>query len=646
MVRFARKAVIASLLVGLGAALAGCDGFLTEQPKGSLSEGVISNESGVEKQLVGAYGALNPAAPGNRGIAGGQVWRTDPAHWAFGAIAADVAHKGSIPNDQAPANDLQEHNWGPENGYFDPLWSNRFEGVSRANSVLSTLRTLEDISESTATRIEGEARFLRAYFYFDLKKNFDNVPLIADTTENLNQPNNVQEEIIWPQIEADLQFAMENLPAVMPDQTRANKWAAAAFLAKAHAYQGEWDQARSLFRDVIANGQTAAGVPYELEEQFSYNFNAARQGEEWSENVFAIEMTANDGTGSPTNAWNSFILNSPHAVAPWGCCGFFLPSHDLVNSYKTTSEGLPRPDAFTQAFNGMGSVLKNDQGVTSSESFAPATGASLDPRLDWTVGRRGVPYYDFGPHPGNRYIRGPHEYSGPYSPKKNLWWKRNASVGRNTNGFVPVTAVDYAAMRFADVLLLAAEAEINGGSMQRALDYVNRVRRRAANSEGFVQNADNRANALAVVSSESALLSTSPQQYDWVVREDQNATYVFLGGDAGDISNWNRYPNPTDNYNIDTYTMQEFTSGVGALRKVHFERKLELAMEGHRFYDLARWGRLESRMSTFFGYEGELTRDVGPENTPSFKVYPIPQTQIDISVTDGEQVLTQNPQYQ
>lgn len=638
--------VLASLLVlSAGLLVFGCDDFLTEEPKGQLSENVIANQSGVEKLLIGAYGALNPSAPGNQGVAGGQVWRTEPAHWAFGSISSDVAHKGSIPNDQAPANDLQEHNWGPENGYFDPLWSNRFEGVSRANTVLQTLGEAPDISESAATRIEAEARFLRAYFYFDLKKNFGNVPIIDEDTEEFNQPNNINEEIIWPLIESDLEFAMNNLPEVMPEHTRANKWTAASFLAKAYVYQEKWSEAKPLFDDIIQNGVTAAGVPYALEEQYSHNFNAARQGENNSEIIFAVEMTANDGTGSPTNAWNGFILNSPHAVSPWGCCGFFLPSHDLVNSFKTTDDGLPRPDGFTEAFNNMEQILKNDQGMASTETFTPNVDASLDPRLDWTVGRRGVPYYDFGPHPGARYIRGPHEYSGPFSPKKNLWWNRNSDIGRNTNGFVPVSAVDYVSMRFADLLLLAAEAEIEVGSVDQARQYVNRVRSRAANSDGFVKNSHNEAGALDVVDSESAMLNTDPQQYDWVIRTDEDATYVFLGGDSGDISNWNKYPNPTETYNIDTYSMNEFQSAPGPRRRVHFERKLELAMEGHRFYDLARWDRIESRMSEFFQYEGDLTRDVSPGNSPGPPIYPIPQTQIDISVSDGEQVLQQNPQY-
>ena len=642
------------LLVAALLLLTGCDGFLTEGPKGEVGGEVVETRNGVNKLLIGAYNALKPFTPpsnGPGGIAGGQAWRVGPAHWPFGAVASDVAQKGSAGFDQSPINSIMQHRWTPTNSYFNPLWANRFEGVSRTNSVLRTLGEVDGFSEDEASRIEGEARFLRAYFYFDLKKNFGNPPLITDTTENLNQPNNVEDEIIWPQIEADLEFAMNNLPATMPDPTRANRWAAEAYLAKAHAYQQEWDDALEHFTNVIQNGVTASGVPYELEEQYNYNFNSTRQGADWSEVVFAVEMTGNDGTGTNANAWASYVLNYPHAVSPFACCGFFQPSHDLVNSFKTTAEGLPRPDQFTTSFNGMNAVLKNSQyptNIASDEQFTPPTNASLDPRLDWTVGRRGVPFMDFGPHPGKRYDRADFDYAGLFHSKKHVWWSRNADTGFNTAGFFPGSGVDYPTMRFAGVLLMAAEAELQAeNDVQQAMEYVNMVRERASNPAGFVQNSHNEAQALAVVNSESAMLNTDPEPNDWVVRTDENATYVFLGGESGDISNWNEYPNPTNNYNIDTYTMSEFQSAPGPLRRVHFERKLELAMEGHRMYDLWRWNRAQTRMNEYFSYQGELTTDVNASDTyRGAPYYPIPQTQLDISTVEGEQVLTQNPEYQ
>jgi hypothetical protein len=655
---YLKTTLITLVALSIGGLLTSCDSFLSEEPKGSLSGSVVENEKGVETLLIGTYSALSPTDGGTLAIAGGLAWTADPAHWPYGAVASDVAQKGSEPTDQQEANSLMDHSWTPTNGYFNGLWQNRFEGVARANSVLQALDNAEGIPDATATRMRAEARFLRAYFYFDLKKNFGNVPLVTDTTEDFNQPNDIENEIIWPQIESDLRFAAQNLPVEMPDQARANKWAAASFLAKAHVYQQDWGAAKALFngspdllngQNIIQNGATASGVSYALEEQYSTNFNAATQGSDNSEIIFGVEMTGTDGSGDMANSWAGYKLNYPQGVAPFGCCGFFLGSYDLVNSYKTTASGLPNPDGFNTAFNGMDKYLKNTMGDAPDDKFTPATNASLDPRLDWTVGRRGVPFHDHGPHPGTRYIRADESYAGVYTAKKHVWRRANTDIANNPNSWAPGTGVDYPSMRFADVLLMAAEAELQAGngSVDQARQYVNDVRSRAANSNGYVNNSMNEAYALAVVDNEADMLDTSPSAFDWVVRTDRNSTFMFLGGDASNIDNWNEYPNPVSNYNIDTYSMAEFTSGVSPLRKVHFERKLELAMEGHRFYDLARWDRAESRMNEYFDYQGEMTTDVDPSDTyRGAGIFPIPQSQIDISTVDGEQLLKQNPQYQ
>lgn len=629
--------------------LSACDSFLQEDPRGSLSGGVVENQKGVETLLIGAYSALSPTETTNAqsaGIAGGDAWMSDPAHWPYGAVASDVAQKGSVPNDQIEVNNIQRNSFDATNPYFDGLWSNRFEGVNRANEVLRILGSVEGISEEDATQIEAEARFLRAYFYFDLKKNFDNVPWISDTTTDYNQANSPEEEIIWPRIETDLQFAYDNLPEVQSDQARANNWAAASYLAKAYAYQEKWDQARDLFETIINDGVTASGVSYDLTEQYADNFNAVMQGADNPEIVFSVEMTGDDGSGEIANSWTGYKLNYPQGVAPFRCCGFFLGSHDLVNSFKTTEAGLPQPDDFTTSFNNMGAVLKNSQGVAATEQYTPPTDASLDPRVDWTIGRRGVPFLDHGPHPGKRYIRGPSaDWAGPFTSKKHVWRRANQDVAYNPNSWAPGTGVDYPTMRFADVLLMAAEAELqsSSGSVEQALEYVNRVRSRAANPAGFVDNGLNEAFALAVVDSEDAMLNTNPNPFEWVVRTDRNSTFTYLGtGPASNLSNWNEYPNPEDVYNVEPYTMAEFQAAPGPLRRVHFERKLELAMEGHRFYDLARWDRIETRMNAYFDYQGSLTEDVAGA-TFTCATYPIPQTQIDNSIEDGEPQLTQNP---
>src|SRR5690625_4268944 len=131
---------------------------------------------------------------------------------------------------------------------------------------------------------------------------------------------------------------------------------------------------------------------------------------------------------------------------------------------------------------------------------------TLDPRLDWTVGRRGVPYHDWGPSPGIAWTREPQNY-GPYKPKKNVYWSYQESQYADFNDWRTGTAINTYIIRFADVLLMAAEAEVEAGSLDQALEYVNRVRRRAANPDGMINYDLNRHLAAAELDNEAAMLA-------------------------------------------------------------------------------------------------------------------------------------------
>ncbi len=135
-------------------------------------------------------------------------------------------------------------------------------------------------------------------------------------------------------------------------------------------------------------------------------------------------MTANDGTNSIANANGGDMLNYPYN-SPFRCCGFFQPSVDLANSYRTDANGLP----YVTTYNANG--IANDQELTSAQSFTPDKG-NIDPRLDWTVARRGIPVHDWGLHPGNNWIRD-QTSAGPYSNKKNLYWQATAGTFSDLN---------------------------------------------------------------------------------------------------------------------------------------------------------------------------------------------------------------------
>jgi hypothetical protein len=193
--------------------------------------------------------------------------------------------------------------------------------------------------------------------------------------------------------------------------------------------------------------------------------------------------------------------------------------------------------------------------------------------------------------PGQNWIRD-QQNAGPYEGMKHMFYK--SQIGTFTdasawsNGF---TANNYGLIRYADVLLLAAEAEAEVGSLATALDYVNQVRKRAQDPTGFVQG--------------------SPAKYQ-----------------------------------IGLYT--SFASQDAARTAIRFERKLELAMEGHRFFDLTRWGTGATELNAYAKHElaSKYKTMTGVSYTPNKSEYlPIPQNQIDLSQVNGASVLTQNPGY-
>ncbi|MDX5437755.1 MAG: RagB/SusD family nutrient uptake outer membrane protein, partial [Pontibacter sp.] len=448
----------AAVVVGSMQLFTSCgEEFLEKEPIGALSEGIIANEAGVEKTLIGAYAALDGQGNGSALVGGGQ-WEAAPSNWIYGSVAGGEAHKGSSGSDQPAINAIANFIADPSNGFFNTKWKAIYEGISRTNSTLRLLEQAKDISDAKKQRIAGEARFLRGHYYFELKKMFNKVPWIDETTTDFNQPNN---QDIWPKIEADLKFAMDNLPHTQAQVGRANKWAAASYLGKAYMYQHKYAEAKSVFDQVINEGVTSNGLKYGLVDRFKDNFDAGTENNK--ESVFAIQMVAYDGTGTISNANQGEMLNYPYN-SPFRCCGFFQPTLDLANSYRTNSQGLP----YLGSYNA--TPLKHDQGISSNDPFTPDT-QPVDPRLDWTVGRRGVPFLDWGAHPGQAWIR-EQSTAGPYSSKKHIYWKATADKFSDQSSWAPGSAINIVLIRYADVLLMAAEAEAQLGNLAQAQEYV------------------------------------------------------------------------------------------------------------------------------------------------------------------------------
>lgn len=558
--------------------------FLEQKPLGALDENVLANSAGVEGLLIGAYSLLD-------GYGAGGNWDASGSNWVYGGVVGGDAHKGSDAGDQNDIVPMEKYQATSTNGYFNNKWRTVYEGVARCNNTLRILAKASGITAADAKRITAEARFLRGHYHFEAKKMWNNVPYVDEANTELKPTNTAD---IWPKIEADFQFAYDNLPEIQDKIGRANKWAAGAFLAKTKMFRKDFAGAKPILAAVIANGKTSLGTKYALNPRFDMSFDADTKNS--AEAVFSVQYSVNDGANGDNGGWGD-VLNFPYTGGPGGCCGFYQPTQDLVNSYQTDPvTGLPISvdnNYPTGGYNVLRTV-KSDDGLLSTDPFTPET-RSLDPRLDWTVGRRGIPYRDWGPHPGQQWIRD-QAYSGPYAPIKNTYKKSQEGVLTDKSFWTSgVTANNYTLIRFADVILWAAECEVEVGTLPQAMIYVNQIRQRASNPAGFVKKADG---------------------------------------------------TPAANYVIGQYTLANFTDQATARKIVKFERKLELAMEGHRFFDLARWGDTQATLQAYVNYESTLRAFLkGVTVKPTSNYFPIPQAQIDQSSSGGKPTLTQNPGY-
>jgi len=578
--------------------------FLDVAPVGTVSPAILANTKGVQGLLIGAYATLDGYS-GN----GSGGWGAAISNWTFGSIAADDAYKGSTPDDQPDVVPIEKWTVTSTNSYISDKWRNSYYGVQRANDVLRILPLATDISDADKTTITAEARFLRAFHHFELKKVFNNVPFVDETVTgdttgptrlaNFNGSSYVN---IWPQIEEDFKYAMANLPPTQPQVGRANKWAAQAFLAKVYMFQKKYTDAKPLLDDIIANGVTSDGVKYNL-INYASNFNPGQNHTKDAEGVFVVQMSVNDGSGNSQNAGQGVangnygdLLNFPYNAGPGACCGFFDPSQSLANAYKTdATSGLP--------------LANPDAGNDVSDPTSPYTG-TLDPRIDWAIGRKGIPYLDWGPHPGDAWIRDPAN-DGHFNPKKNVYALSQKGKLSSTESYwasTELTANNVNVIRFADVLLWAAEADAQTGDLPGATTLVNRVRTRAADPAGWVYKG--------------------------------GASY-----DAG-TATYSPQTTPADNYKIGTYT-STFANATVAMQAIMTERRLELAMEGQRFFDLVRWGVAAQVLNAYAAHEQSVVPVyVGAVFTAGKNEYfPIPQNQIDVLGQTGTSYLKQNPGY-
>jgi starch-binding outer membrane protein, SusD/RagB family len=581
-----RNRALLNIIIALSCMSFACsEDWLEVRPKGQLDQYVLATEQGINTILAGAYSMLDGVASNysasvfnSRYYSFG--WESASSNWLFGSVRGLEANKGTDAGDSWEGQPIKEYSETSANPYLNAKWREVYEAIARCNSAIVV--TNQALTEGTITReqadlFQQQARALRGWYHFEAWRMWAMIPYVDENTD-INTVTNTED--IRDRILADLQEGT-TLPNDMGQVGRFNGTVSKVLLAKAmmqmkHDYAG----ALLLLQDVKTNGTKPNGAPIGLAPTYGEIFDIENRN--GVEAVYTVQYSVNDGSGGWNGGYGE-VLNFPYkggGGSPAGCCGFYQPTQEYVNSFRT-SGGLPLLD-----FSYNDDPVVNDQGLTPADPFTEDAGP-LDPRLDWSVGRRGIPYWDWGEHTGSDWIRD-QTYAGPYSPKKQVYKKSQEGIytetGNWTSGW---TANGYRMIRYADVLLLLAECQVETGDLSGARGNINLVRARAANPAGFVKEADGVTSAA-----------------DYMISE-----YPATG-----------YP---------------FDTQDNARLALYMERKLELGMEGHRYFDLNRWGITVTELTRILDYEKTMAwgnsmyhwAEIGPEDV----TYPIPQRQIELS---------------
>ena len=531
------------------------ENYLEEVTYGEVSPSEMNKPENVERAIISAYSVLNGQFDGSS-----SAFNSPASNWSFGDVVSDDAYKGGGgTGDQNNIHQMEIFNTLPTTLDVERKWMALYEGVKRVNEAMRLLAASENFDEELKAQRKAELQFLRGHFYFELKKIYNQIPYIDETAETVDDyaKSNTEfsSEELWGKIEADFQAAYEVLPNTQEEAGRPTKIAAKAYLAKTYLFQEKWQMTYDATTEVINSN-------YGLMEDFQELF--LPENDNNKEVIFAVQHSINDG--QPSN-YNGSI--GDRLLAPGGPFysqyGFLRPSQNLVNAFKVTASGLP---------------ARSNENIDNSDP--------LDPRIDITIGRPGIPYKDLNVLYSEDWARDLATY-GEFAPKKRIV---SANSAYHNEVWPYVSALNYYIIRYGEVLLWRAEAAVEIGKLEEARSLVNQIRQRAKNT-------------------------------DYIKTLDGN--------------------NDAANYVIDLY-QTPWNDPQEARQAVRMESRLELALEGHRFFNLVRWGEADRVISDYL--EVEKTRRTHLSNAEftagENEYWPIPQAYID-GVEDG--LITQNNGY-
>jgi hypothetical protein len=396
---------------------AGCEKFLTVDPPYTQDvENFFETKEDYERALTGAYDLLQGSFM---------------SFW-IGEIASDNSIAGGESvNDSQGLHQIDDMTHGGVNNELRNVLRWNYAGITRANYLLENK---DKIDFQGKEHIIAEARFLRGYYYFELVKFFGDIPLIIDKRigieEAMQLPRTPKAEV-YAQIEADFAYAASILNPVASQKGRATKGAALAFLGKAYLYQNKFALAASTFDEVIAMGMYSL-IP-------DYNLLFAANNENNSETVFDVQYSGLEG-----GSYGCYIcLEGNAAVGFQGIRQYNGPVYGDGNSYNLPTQALY--DAF--------SSLDIRRGATILDIDAFIATQPNPSSISYAIGAGGhTGFYN------NKYI------------------KRQGEIGLPDNDLT--SPVNYRVIRYADVLLMAAEAHYQSGNTATAQSLVTQIRQR------------------------------------------------------------------------------------------------------------------------------------------------------------------------
>ena len=524
--------------------LTGCSNFLDEQvPQATLTQDEVKNPEYIDNVLISAYAGLVSIEDMNASF----------SLWNYDTRSDDAYVGGSDFSDGEPFHRLERSTGVMTTDWpFSSIWNRFYNYLSRVSLSLDILASADQDNAIIQQRT-AEMKFLRAYGHFQLKRLFKKIPFVnkpdmqEEDYNNLSNTEYTNDEG-WQQIINDLEDAYAVLPAVQAEKGRPTKAACAAFLAKVYLYKAyRHDDANSNqvtainaedLQKVVDYTNPSIYNGYGLEPDMHNNFRPEEQYENGKESLWAIQYSKNDGTvyGNLNFSYRLIVPCIPK-VHDSGC-DFYKPSHNLVDAYRTNSDGLPLLDDF------------------AAVDYTVGSNQTVDPRLFVTVGVPGTPYM-FNPSfmmaESNAWSRSGGTFGYFVSLKQNV----DPSL---TDNYLYLCDSQWASsmnrivFRYADMLLMRAEAEAQLGQTADAIALVNQVRNRA---NGMIAN---------------SVVSNYPNKY---------GVHYAVGKYNG------------------SYSKDE------AMKIIKMERRLELAMESERFFDLVRWGDAATVLNKFYSSESE-----------------------------------------